>query len=143
MIKIEKFQMKHLKGFNPRDIIADLEITMVENMLDGRKDIVSLIYKDEVICIAGINHLRIGAVEAWLIVSDSVNKCKLAFFKTIRGLIDFIFESMGIHRFEIAIDCRWQEGAKWAHALGLTFESIARAYDFNMLDHAIFTRIKD
>ena len=110
--------------------------------MDPKKDIVSLIHNNEVICIAGINHLRIGVGEVWLISSDLINKCKFEFYKTVRGLVKFVMEKMGIHRCELAIDLRWKEGHKWATSLGFKFESIARAYDFNFNNHAIYTRIE-
>ena len=141
MIKVEKFQRKHLKGFECESIVPDLELSMVENMLDPHKDIVTLIYKNEAICFAGINHLRIGVCEAWVIRSPKINKCKFEFFKTIKGLINFVIESMGVHRVEIAIENTWEKGHKWAKTLGFKLESIAVAYDFNKIDHAIYTRI--
>lgn len=142
MIKVEKFHMAHLKNFTPREVIGDFETTMIENVMDPHKDIVAIINGGETICIAGINHLRLGVCEAWLIPSDSVNRYKLSFFKAVRRLVDFVFQNMSIHRFEIAIDCEWHEGTKWAKALGFKFESIAREYDFNRRDHAIYTRIE-
>lgn len=142
MIKVEKFQMKHLKDFDCEEIIGDLEYCMIQNNMDPNKDMVTLFYKEEIICFAGVNHLRIGVCEAWIIRSSNINKCKFSFFKTINKLINFVMDSMGVHRFEIAILDTWEHGHKWAKTLGFKFESVAEAYDFNKNDHAIYVRIK-
>ena len=134
--------MKHLLVFKPRDIIADLDLNMVENMMNPTKDMVSVFHNEKMLCVAGINHLRTGVVEAWLISSNEINNCKFTFYKTMKRLIDFCFETMGIHRLEIAVDCNWMEGDKWARSLGLKYESITRSYDFNHRDHAIYVRIE-
>jgi len=133
--------MKDLEGFKPRVEALDFEADMKANFINKDRDMVTLKYGEEVICIAGINHLRIGVAEAWLIPSDSINKCKFAFFKTIKRLVDYVNYNMEIHRFILAIDCSWMGGDRWARALGFKFESIAKAYDFNRQDHAIYTRI--
>ena len=142
MISVTQFEMSDLTGFTPKDIIPDLDVAMLNNMKNPNMDIVTLKDGDNTICLAGINHLRTGVVEAWLIPSLDVQKHKFGFFKSIKRLIDFVFQTMGVHRFVLAISCDWQEGAKWAHSLGFRFESIARAYDFNRMDHAIYTRIE-
>ena len=143
MIRVEKFQMKHLKNFDCSAIVADLEISMAENDMHPKVDMVTLLNDDgDVICIAGINHLRIGVGEVWIIRSELINKYKLEFYKTIKGLVDYIFKFMGLHRIELAILSSWHGGAKWAHSLGFKFESVARAYDYQFNDHDIYTRIE-
>lgn len=142
MIKVEKFQMKHLQAFECEDIIADFEYSMIKNSMDPNKDIVALIKGEDVIAIAGINHLRTGVCEAWVIRSSLINTCKFTFFKTINNLINFVIDSMGVHRFEIAILDSWEKGHKWARTLGFKFESVAEAYDFHKQDHAIYVRLK-
>ena len=141
MINLTRFKMQDIKGFNPRAIVVDFKITMLENFMDASKDIVTMKNGGGVVCIAGVNHLRTGVAEVWLIPSDDIDHCKLAFYKAVRKLVDFVIKEMGIHRVELAIDCAWEGGAKWALSLGFKFESIARAYDFNRRDHAIYTRI--
>lgn len=134
--------MKHLDNFEPREHMHNFKEVMIANIMDPMKDLLAVLKNGEVICIVGANHLRLGVVEVWLIASDKVESCKFEFFKTIKRLIDFVFETMGVHRLEIAVDCNWQQGGKWAQALGLKFESIARSYDHMHRDHAIYVRIE-
>lgn len=143
MIKVQRFEMSHLEGFQCRENFnGDLTIPMMENMMDPKRDVVSLIKEGEVICFAGVNHLRVGVGEVWLIGGKAIEKYKFEFFKTVLGLIKFVEEQMNLHRIEMAVDCSWQDGAKWARNLGFRFEGIARAYDFQRRDHAIYTRIR-
>jgi len=122
--------------------LHDFKSTMIANLLDGTKDILSLFAPSgRVIAIAGINHLRLGVCEAWIIRGKGIDDHKFDFFKTIKGLIEFVFEYMDIHRFEIAILNSWEKGHKWAQTLGLEFEHICKSYDSLKRDHAIYTRI--
>lgn len=141
-IEIKKFILPHLDGFQPRDIIADFNLTMAQNDMNSSLDMISLFNGDDLICFAGINHLRIGVGEVWLIVSDKIDECKFNFFKTVRGLVEFCLQKFGLHRVELAVVNDWKEGHKWAKALGFTQESVAKNYDFNMVDHAIYVRFE-
>ena len=136
--------MKHLKKFDSEDIIPDLELSMAENVMNPKVDIVSLVDEKggNVVAIAGINHLRIGVGEVWIIRSKVIPYHKFEFFKIIKGLVEYVFKFMGIHRMELAIDCRWLEGDKWARSLGFRYENIAEAYDYQFNDHAIYVRIE-
>ena len=135
--------MKHLKNFQCEDIIPDLEVSMMENMMNPKTDIVSLINdKGDVIAITGINHLRIGVGEVWTIRSSLINEHKFEFYKTMKRLMDYLFQFMGLHRIELAVICSWIGGDKWARSLGFSFEKIAKAYDYQFNDHAIYIRIE-
>ena len=135
--------MDHLKRFDCSDMIGDLDITMMGNMKDSSVDSVALVNEDgDTVCLAGVSHKRIGVGEVWVIRSELINNYKFEFFKTIRGLIDFLHTVMGLHRIELAILCTWKGGDKWAQAIGFEYESIAKAYDFRFNDHAIYTKIK-
>lgn len=133
--------MEDLQKFELDTPFADFNNTMITNLLDSSKDITSLHVGDKVIAFAGINHLRLGVVEAWVIRGKGIDDNKFEFFKKIKGLIDFVFEFMSVHRFEIAIDNEWDKGHKWARTLGLELEHICKAYDHFRKDHAIYVRI--
>lgn len=143
MIRIAKFKIDHLKKFACEDAIPDIYLSMVENDMNPKIDMVSLVNDEgNIVAIAGINHLRIGVGEVWIIRSTIINNHKLEFFKTMRGLVEYIIQFMGLHRVELAVDCRWFEGDKWARTLGFKYEKIAKAYDYQFNDHAIYVRIE-
>lgn len=143
MIKVEKFKMTHLENFEHSSIIPDLELSMVGNDMNPKVDIVALVNEyGDTVALAGVNHLRMGVGEVWIIRSELIKEHKFDFFKTISGLIDFLFLVMGLHRVELAIICSWEGGDKWANSLGFKFESITRAYDYQFNDHAIYTKIR-
>lgn len=141
MIEVKKTTTQHLKMIQVTDDLINFDTAMVANMMDPNKDIVSLIVEDKVIAIAGINHLRLGVCEAWIIRGVGIDDHKFDFFKTIKRLIDFTISTMDVHRFEIAIENSWEKGHKWAKTLGLKFEHVCRSYDYMKRDHAIYTRI--
>lgn len=142
MIEVKKFKLEHLDKFDPSNIIADFRLSMLENHMNPKVDIVSLVNDEgQVVCFAGVNHLRTGVGEVWVIRSELINSHKFEFYKAMRGLIDFLIVNMELHRVELAIDCRWKGGDKWARSIGFSFESVKKAYDFNYNDHAIYTRI--
>ena len=141
MIEVKKTTTQHLTMIQVTDDLVNFDTAMVANMMDPNKDIVSLIVGDKVIAIAGINHLRLGVCEAWIIRGVGIDDHKFDFFKTIKRLIDFTIATMDVHRFEIAIENSWEKGHKWAETLGLKFEHVCRSYDYMKRDHAIYTRI--
>ena len=142
MNNIKKFNTHHLKGFKSRDEL-DVELCLIENHMNPNVDVVSVVnHEGEVICFAGVNHLRVGVGEVWIIGSELIDSNKLLFYRSIRGLIKFCHEYLSLHRLELAIDMEWEEGYKWAESIGFQFESIARQYGATKKDHAIYTRFQ-
>lgn len=142
MIRVEKFHMNHLTRFTIDCPLENLWGNMAVNSMDPNKDIVSLIdSRDRVIALVGLNHLRLGVAEVWVIRGEGIKENKLCFFKTIKNLIKFSMENMNLHRVELAVshnDLHWD---KWARVLGFEFEHICRAYDYDRVDHNIYVRI--
>lgn len=142
MIKVEKFRMEHLNRFVLDCPLDNLWGNMAVNSMDPNKDIVSLIDdNDIVIAILGINHLRLGVGEVWVIRGKGIDSNKFNFFKTVRKLVDFAIKNMGLHRVELAVSHKEPEWDKWAKTLGFSFEHVCKAYDELKTDHNIYTRI--
>jgi len=143
MVEVKKFNPSHLSMFNCREDFENLNLTMLEAAMSPDKDVTTLFDKDgKVICFAGITHRRIGVGEVWIIGSDLINKNKIQFIKRIKGLLLFLEEHMDLYRIEMAVNCQWEQGHKWATCLGFSFESIAKRYDHFGNDHAIYVRFK-
>ena len=143
MIKFYSTKPEDLNLFDLEDSVSDFREQMLINLQDPNKDIVSLFNASgRVIAFAGINHLRVGVCEAWIVRGKGINNHRFHFYKAIRKLIDFVTREMQIHRFEIAISKTFIGGRKWAESLGFKYEHTAEAYDLNYIDHDIFVRIK-
>jgi len=142
MINVEVFELGHLKDFEAKDQFEDLERDMKRNIMDINKTMLTLFWKEQVLCIVGVTEFRKGVGEVWLLPSVYVDECKKAFFKTVRSLIyDFVFPVLSFHRLEIAILKGWEKGMRWARGLGFKESHICEAYDAHYRDHVIFYRI--
>ena len=144
MIKVAKFQLYHIGGFIPRDGYENLERDMRLNLADPSRDLVSILRNEEVIAIVGLNNLRPGVGEVWLICSVLVEQCHIEFFKAVKNLVDiFVMEMMGLHRVHLAVDCRLPHNIKWAERLGFTLEGTMRKYDVEGNDHYLFAKVRE
>jgi len=142
MIKIDAFEMKHLATFEPKEEYEDIQRDMGKAIRDVNKTILTIFWKEAVLCIVGVSEFRKGAGEVWLLPSVHVDSCKMKFFKTVKSLIyEFVFPVLRFHRLEIAILQGWEKGMKWAKALGFKESHVCEAYDSQYRDHVIFYRI--
>ena len=142
MIKITEFKLEHLIGFIQTQSDMDLEPIMCANMENNSRDILSLLGKEGLICIAGMNYLRKGVGELWLIPGTLVEKNKLEFYKTVKSLIyGYVFKELGMHRLEMAIKADWEKGLKWAKSLGFSKEGYMREWNDKREDHILFAKV--
>lgn len=141
MINIVAFNLEHLQSFDPKSDFEDLERDMSRNILNNSMLILSLIWEEKTLAIVGVTQFRTGVGELWLLPSVNVDKVKFTFFKKIKNLINYVFNSLNFHRLEIAIDNEWEHGKKWARKLGFNFGHICEAYDTNYRDHAIYYKV--
>ncbi len=143
MIRAERFQLHHIIGFVPRDGYENLENDMRGNLADPTRDLVSIFRDDTVIAIVGLNRLRVGVGEVWLICSKFVNEIPYAFFRFIDQLINiFVMELMGLHRVQMAVDCRLPKNVKWAKTLGFQYEGLMKRYDLEGNDHYLYAKVR-
>lgn len=143
MIKAERFKLHHIIGFEPRDGYENIERDMRGNLADPTRDLVSIMFHDSPIAIVGLNHLRPGVGEVWLICSKKVNEIPLEFFKFVDTLINvMVMDLMGLHRVQMGIDCRLPRNVKWAKSLGFIEEGIMKKYDKEGNDHYLFAKVR-
>ena len=144
MIDVRKFKLEHLERFKPESFIPQLGYEMAANFNDPTKDIVSLLdINGEVIAFAGINHLRTGVGEVWVIRSEFIKFHKFSFYKTCLRLVEFCLEIMDLHRLELAVNVNHPEWFKWAEKLGFKFEGKQERYDYLGNDHLIYVRFNN
>ncbi len=142
MIKIVEFRIDHLVGFKQSESNMDLELVMNENIINPSREVVSLIGNDGLICIAGMNCLREGVAELWLIPGIKVVENKLEFYKSVKALIyGYVFKELGLHRLEMAIRADWKKGLKWAKSLGFHQEGYMKHWNKEREDHILFARV--
>jgi len=143
MIRLCKFEMEHLEKFDHLDYGSDIKADMQYNIDMPNRTAFSLFRGDEVIALAGVSDFRPGVGEVWVIKGSKIPEFKVEFFKTIYRLVHgFALNRAGYHRLEMAVDCEWEEGPKWAEKLGFEFMGISKAYDLNYKDHKIYQLVR-
>lgn len=144
MINICDFTMKDLDGFTAKDVVGNMDLyhVMGANIDNPYRQLLSLKDDEGLVCIAGMNALRPGVGELWLIPGVRVDKHKLEFYKTVKSLIyGYCFPELGLHRLEMAIKADWQKGIKWAKSLGFTMEGYMRNWNEQKEDHILFAKV--
>lgn len=143
MIKIDTFELKHLEGFKPKTPFVDLAANMELNMLNVSRHLLSLLYKDKLVCIAGVNYHREGVGEVWLVPSAEVDEHKFLFYKAIQWLIDsYLMGSQNLHRLEMSIRVDWEKGIRWAQRIGFEREGLARQWSSDKKDYILYAKVK-
>ena len=142
MIKVQKLNPLNLLGFKPKREMFDFTNSMVKNIDHPDREVMGLWKNESLVCIAGVNFLRPGVGEVWIIPSAFVDVYRCEFFKSIYRLINnYLLDRCGLHRVEMAIEVGWEKGVKWAEKLGFELEGIMRAYDHNYRDHYLFSKV--
>ena len=144
MIKFLPTDLQDVAAFDPEEEIPTLFQDMEWCIGADHIDILTMFNEQGgVVCLCGLVHIRPGVAEAFIIRSKIIKNHKLDFYKAVRWFLDrcFLKEGYNLHRVQLAIDCSWIEGAKWATSIGFKFEGIAKDYILKK-DHAIYARIK-
>lgn len=142
MINIERFELKHLLNFEPKFAFPDIIANMEANMNNPYRECLSLMNGSTLVSIAGVNYLRPGAGEVWLIPGTAVEKNKFCFFKAVKWLIEtYLFEHKKLHRLEMAIKADWEQGKLWAKKIGFEYEGMMKQWCPNKEDHLLYARL--
>tara|TARA_R100001530_G_scaffold135677_1_gene113509 strand:+ start:543 stop:974 length:432 start_codon:yes stop_codon:yes gene_type:complete len=142
MIEIKRFKLRHLVDFEPKYPFPNIMKNMEFNMADSNRECLSLMREKKLICVAGINYLRPGAGEVWLVPGIAVDKYKFEFYKTVRWLLDeYLIDHKKLHRLEMAIEDKWEKGIRWAKSLGFEREGFMKQWSPDKKDHILYARI--
>lgn len=143
MLKTRKFSIEHIDNFLPKDDFYNLKRDLTESSENKNVDMITMFDSyDDVVCIMGVNHLRLGVAEAWLVPGVLVDEYKYSFFRAAHNIIyKYLFPIMGLHRIQIAIEKDWKKGNKWAKTLGFSFEGVMKAYDVHKVDHNLYAKV--
>lgn len=146
MLEMVATTKEHIEGFTPKIELGVLGLEWKDDLYNKIEsetvDCISLMDDKEVICFAGIVYsYRPGVAEAWVLEGMKMKNYAKSLVESLRGMIYFASQNLGIHRMEMAVSTKWKEGAKWARILGFQYEGICRAYDRRMEDHFMFARI--
>lgn len=142
MISSAPFKVEDCEKFTSKRQFQNFEKQMEINTYDISKIIKSLWRKDCCIAILGVNILRVGVGELWLLPGVEIDECPYGFFKAVKKEIyEYCFKELGFHRLEILIEKGWVKGKKWAETLGFKFEGIREAYDAEFNDYEVYYKV--
>jgi len=143
MIEIIPFEMKHLDNFKLREECADLQANMLYNESAADREVLSLKKGGDYICFAGVNYLRPGVGEVWIIAGYLIHTCKYDFFKAIHKLINkYLFQGRQLHRVQMGVETKFGKACKFAEKLGFKKEGIMKQYCNDHLDYYLYAKVK-
>jgi RimJ/RimL family protein N-acetyltransferase len=141
MMEIKPFSLNDLEGFELKIPFEDLKLNMALNLRNPDRTMLSLIRDNKLVAILGVNSIRSGVGELWLIPGKLVDKYRFEFFKSVHNLIyGYVFPRLGYHRLEFGIDADWPKGLKWAAKLGFIAEGLVEQYTKGK-DHILFKKV--
>lgn len=142
MIEFRNLKPSELEQFQPKSLMVDFVGDMVKNINHPDREVMGMWRKDKFLCVLGVNFLRPGVGEVWLIPSVYVDRYPCEFFKAVYRLINnYLLGKCSLHRVEMAVEYGWQKGVKWAEKLGFQLEGVMEAYDLNYRDHFLFAKV--
>ena len=142
MIKPERFHIDDLSRFTQCDSDGNIWAEMAVCSMDPNKDIISLLdEEDRIIAIVILQHFRKGVAELSLVRGIGINSNRIGFHKCCLKLVEFFFESMGLHRLEMSIDPDREDRKKWCESLGFSFDHSCSGY-VEGKTYYIYSRLK-
>lgn len=94
----------------------------------------------EVITFAGLDPIRGGVMEAWIVRTSLIPENKKIFHESIKWLIDITMEKLDLHRMQMTVISNSERNKKWAEKLGFESEGILRNYDPGE-DYIMYSRL--
>lgn len=136
--------MGDLIDFKPKEEFfwEGFETDLIQNESDPRMPMRMLFQGSQPIAIIGVNILKKGVGELWMLPSEKIDGFPVEIVKAIKWLINvYIPVIFGIHKLQIAIREGWEQGCKWAKVLGFKFEYNSVAHDHSKQTHHVFYRL--
>lgn len=134
MISVIPYQPEHFDQMSLKDCHKEEKISRPEGVRA-----VTYMHQDKPIAIVGAIEFIPGVLVAWSLLSDEVKKTPVAFHRATRHLVNFYLES-GYRRIQITVRQDYEDGWRWAKALGFKCEGIMRKYGPDGSDYVMFAR---
>lgn len=114
--------------------------TRLENLMHNSKAAGTFIHDGRVITCAGVVEIWPGVAELWQIPTIHVEKCKLAFAKTLKKYAEGVARNFKYHRLQTSCPADLAHD-RWMEFLEFEKEGTMRQYTFLKQDYSIFGRI--
>ena len=117
------------------DFIPDhLERIKIRSAQDGerpksiRGPAVTILSDGEPLAIFGWYFICPGVVQIWAFVSEGVSEHKKSFHKACKAFLANGIGPVGARRIQFSVRCGFQQGWRWAKALGFRCEGVMEQY---------------
>lgn len=144
MIKITPAsELDIMIAYHGRKAVYDGEVDALENCIAAFRaghPTVAIWADGQVIGVMGFSQYWRGVGVVSAIFTDDVNKYPLAFYRAVRRRLDELMT--GLHRVEMTVKLDYEQGIRFAEALGFEREGILRKYTADGSDCVMFGRIK-
>lgn len=103
----------------------------VSAMVDGR-----------IVACGGVFDMGGGIAYAWMFGSTYLRQHIVWYVKEVRGWLESIEQTLGLHRLQTVCHVDDAQGRKWVEALGFVAEGTLRSYDALKGDYIMYARVK-
>lgn len=135
-LRRENFKVKHFEELNGKNAV---QLGVATQELEGQKYSYAYFDGPDVVMVGGVIEYWFGRGESWAVISDHHRS---SFIKVHNSAKRF-FDECPIRRIEMSVVCGFENGHRWARALGFTLEAERlRAYLPNGKDAALYARVR-
>lgn len=135
MMTVVEFKQEHLKQLNPKAChigeMPQLVMTYALTILDTGKPV----------AIFGGFLFIPGVIHFWGLVSEEVKQKPFSFHKTVKKMITYYEKNQKPRRVQIDVKADYEEGKRWAQALGFEYEGTMKRYGVNGEDFHLYARM--
>ncbi len=144
MLKALPFQMGHLDFFECKDPLPTMREDLLSISMKEENCVASLVNPktNRVVAIVGLNHIRKGVSEAWVLISEEAYSVKISFHKSILKILDQFEAGIPLHRVQLTVAENFSVGQAWARSLGFECEGLMKKFDIEGGNHFLFARVK-
>lgn len=140
MINVSLAKLEQVWGFRARDVFESepWRETLMSNLNKGRCWAMS--HEAKVLAFFGWNLIWPGVAQVWAVTSDNMEGQGLKVTKAFRAKIAEGARVGGVHRVQMFVRSDYEEGIRWAHALGFHQEALLTAFGSDGEDYWIMVR---
>ncbi len=135
ILTVIDYKPEHLENISPKAVhsgeVPRTVTTQAVTVMDG----------DKPVAIFGGFLFVPGVVHLWGLISDDAKQKPLAFHRIVSDLLDYYGKTSQTRRIQMDVKADFEEGQKWAKALGFEYEGTMKRYGVNGDDFHLYARV--
>ena len=143
---VTEFQPKHLDDILVRDELRkDTNILngFLDNFDEGDPDtkIYSMAFEEKIVAVCGIQRLREGVAEIFIVTASAIKLAGPDFTETCRGLLGKHVAEWQLHRVEGYVREDFDIGIRWAETMGFEREGLLKKFGEDKSNSYLYARV--